>query len=204
GGCGQPCAAGGRRRRRGCLRRRQRAPSESVRRATLALHLVGLRGAVPLTRRRQRQPNPESQWRREEEEQEESVLAARPALIFCRVVDALQSALKSGGGGNAAAAVAAAAGGGQGTLEVFLSGGDDLLLAASSAAHEAIKPLSKNGGVVAILAAMGLKEDFASAVVGGEREAGAMGEREKAEACRARVLNLLCEGEVFALAGSRS
>ncbi|CAN0431875.1 unnamed protein product [Ectocarpus fasciculatus] len=149
----------------------------------------------------------EERERREEEEQEESVLAARPALIFCRVVDALQSALKSGGGGSAAAAVAAAAGGGQGTLEVFLSGGDDFLLAASSAAHEAyesaIKPLSKNGGVVAILAAMGVKEDFASAVVSGDGEQGAIGEREKAAACRTRVLNLLCEGEIFAVAGSR-
>lgn len=150
--------------------------------------------------------------RREDEDQEDTIVAARPALIFCRVVDALQAALKPGGEERGTAAGTGTGRGGHGALEAFLSGGDDFLLAASSAAHEAyeraIKPLSKGGGVVANLEAMGLRDAFAEDAGGGggsargERES--RGERERAAACRERVMNLLCEGELFALAGSRS
>lgn len=149
------------------------------------------------------------------EEHEAVLLTARPALIFCRVVDALQSALKSGRnataeGGTAAAGEGEGDGGdGQqhGTLELFLSGGDEFLLAASREAHEAfesaIRPLGSGGGVVASLEAMGLRDAFAAGI-GLEEERRERGEKEVAAACRERVMNLLCEGELFVVSGSRS
>lgn len=158
--------------------------------------------------------------RKAEEEQEATVAAARPALIFCRVVDALQVALKSrrvrgdgdGGGSGAALASSAAAsiavGGDQGVLEIFLSGGDDFLLAASRAAHEAyesaIKPLSRGGGVATILQMMGLRDAFARDSGLLEEGRDETGEKNLAVASRERVMNLLCEGELFAVACSRS
>lgn len=146
--------------------------------------------------------------RKAEEEHEATLSAARPALIFCRVVDALQSALKRSSDGSRVSAPTSRAAQ-QGALEVFLTGGDDLLFAASRAAHEAyesaVKPLGDGGGVVENLRAMGLKDAFGAVdvVAGGEgREE--RGEKELAAACRERVMNLLCEGELVAIASARS
>lgn len=155
----------------------------------------------------------EERERKVVEEMEASLAAARPALIFCRVVDALQSALKSGhgadsgdvGSGAAASAAAAATGSEEGTLEVFLYGGDDFLLAAGRAAHEAyesaIKPLGKGGGVVEILEAMDLRNSFARA---GGQDISEKRDNKLAAACRERVMNLLCDGELVAASSSRS
>lgn len=148
--------------------------------------------------------------RKAEEEHEATILASRPALVFCRVVDALQSALKGAPGGGSRASVPTSRAAQQGALEVFLSGGDDLLFAASRAAHEAyesaVKPLGDGGGVVESLRAMGLKDAFAAVdgVGGGEGERGERGEKELAAACRERVMNLLCEGELVGVARARS
>lgn len=157
----------------------------------------------------------EERERKVVEEMEASLAAARPALIFCRVVDALQSALKSGhgtdsgdvgSGAAASAAAAAATGSEEGTLEVFLYSGDDFLLAAGRAAHEAyesaIKPLGRGGGVVEILEAMDLRNSFARA--GGQDISEEEGEKNLAAACRERVMNLLCDGELVAASSSRS
>ena len=152
--------------------------------------------------------------RQAEEEREAEVSAARPALVFCRVVDAMQSALKPRQD-VAVAAAAAATGGQEATvLEIFLSGGDDLLLAASRAAHEAyeraIRPVGSGGGVVEVLRAMGLERAFARWAWRGEerKEKGGKGkqrgEKEVASACRERVMNLLCEGDLLAVAGYRT
>lgn len=183
------------------------------------------------TQQQQQQQEQEQQQREEddaaerdrkaEEDHEATIAAARPALILCRVVDALQSALKSGQGGPhgdtaadkgsaaAAAAAAAAEGVNQGTLQVYLSGGDDFLLAASRSAFEAyeqiVKPLGQGGGTVEILEAMGLKEAFARQGAGVAKDRGEQkGDKEVASDCRERILNLLCEGELFAVSGSRS
>lgn len=156
----------------------------------------------------------EERERQAEEEREAEVSAARPALVFCRVVDALQAALKPRQ--DAAVAAAAAAAGGQEAivLDIFLSGGDDLLLAASRAAHEAyeraVRPVGSGGGVVEVLGAMGLEQAFARWVWRGEerKEKGGKekrrGEKEVASACRERVMNLLCEGDLLAVAGYRT
>lgn len=156
----------------------------------------------------------EERERKVVEEMEASLAAARPALIFCRVVDALQSALKSGHGADsgdigsgaaASAAAAAATGSEEGTLEVFLYGGDDFLLAAGRAAHEAyesaIKPLGRGGGVVEILEAMDLRNSFART---GGQDILEKGDNKLAAACRERVMNLLCDGELVAASSSRS
>lgn len=152
--------------------------------------------------------------RQAEEEREAEVSAARPALVFCRVVDAMQSALKPRQ--DVAVAAAAAATGGQEAivLDIFLSGGDDLLLAASREAHEAyeraIRPVGNGGGVVEVLRAMGLERAFARWAWRGEerKEKGGKGkqrgEKEVASACRERVMNLLCEGDLLAVAGYRT
>ena len=158
---------------------------------------------------------------KEVEEQEAALSVARPALIFCRLVDGFQSALKNSINGDdasddgsvvvtsaaAAAAAAAAADSEEGTLELFLSGGDDFLMAAARAAHEAFesatKPLGRGGGVVEILEAMNLRDAFAGKVEQGDLLEGA-GEKRLAAACRERVMDLLCDGELAAVASSRS
>lgn len=157
--------------------------------------------------------------REAEDEQEAAIAAAKPAVVFCRIVDALQRALKSGAGAGAIGVAAL-----QGTLEVFLSGGDDFLQAGSRAAHSAyesaIAPVSSGGGVEECINAMGLRGKFASAVwltgereevgrggAAGERGAGSGGREEEKRiiaACRDRVMCLLCEGELFAVTSSRS
>lgn len=135
-----------------------------------------------------------------EEEQEAAISLARPAIVFCRVVDAMQRVLKSG------------AGAGGGGAEVFLAGGDDLLQAASREAHaayeSAVAPVGRGGGVEEGINAMGLRGRFAEAVgvmtAGGDEEGGKMEEKELVAACRKRVMNLLCEGELSAVSSSRS
>lgn len=153
--------------------------------------------------------------REAEEAREAAVSAARPALVFCRVVDALQHALKSGAGA-AIGSTSSSTASQQGTLDVFLSGGDDFLQAASRAAYEAyeaaVSPAGSGGGVDEIISAMGLRGVFAGAVEIVEEgarsgiKAGDDAKNEKkqvAGACRERVMNLLCEGELFAVASSR-
>lgn len=156
--------------------------------------------------------------REDEEAREAAVSVARPALVFCRVVDALQHGLKSGwasgAGGGGGGGTSASSSVGQGILELFLSGGDEFLLAASRAAHEAYEAatchVGSGGGVDEIIAAMGLRSVFAAEAGSMEEHDHETGEsdekREKrlSAACLKRVMNLLCEGELFAAASSRS
>lgn len=160
--------------------------------------------------------------RENEEARDAAVSVARPAIVYFRLIDALQRSLKSGDMSHSVSsggALASSGAGQGGTLELFLSGGDDFLQGAGRDAHEAyeasICPVGRGGGVDENIAAMDLRATFigAAGAAGpdGEGTRGAAvtrggdvrADRSLAAACRTRVLDLLCEGELFAVASSR-
>ncbi|CAM9345181.1 unnamed protein product [Choristocarpus tenellus] len=109
---------------------------------------------------------------------------ARPAIAFCRMVDALQTALKgnlSGDGGAASEPV-----------EVFTKCGDEVLLGASRAAQAALESTLAAPG-----AGGGIDECFEALGIRGE----ILGKG--ARSCRERVVELLSEGELQGLAALR-
>lgn len=144
----------------------------------------------------------------EEEASEAAASMARPALVYCRILDALQHALKSERAGDDAVAGSESRSARQGILDIFSSGGDDLLQAASRAAFAAYEkatgPVGGGGGVDGNLMEMSLRTTFASARITKEGQMSEVGEKKLAAACRERVMNLLSEGELLVLSSSRS